>query len=82
VYDPSVFDALKKTLLLFLSRKEDIFAIVACTLRNKDTLIGLFEVLGTKVKVEQEKLPTNNYFVYNNEFPVIIYKMSYNKMAL
>jgi hypothetical protein len=82
VYDPSVFNALKNTLLLFLSQKDDIFAIVACTLRNKDTLVGLFEVLGTNVKIEEEKLPTNNYFVYNNEFPVIIYKMSYNKITM
>jgi protein-lysine N-methyltransferase EEF2KMT len=81
VYDPSVFSALKKTLLHFLALKEEMFAIMACTLRNKDTLVELFEVLGANVKIEEEKIPTDKYFVYNNEFPVIIYKLSYNKMA-
>lgn len=82
MYDPSVFNALKKTLLYFLTQKDDMFAVMACTLRNKDTLVDFFEVLGTNVKIEEEKLPSEKYFVYSNEFPVIIYKLRYNKVAL
>jgi len=75
-----VFEALSKTLLHLLSKQDKAKAIMACTLRNKETLAGLFQTLGENVQVEQEKCPSKQYFVYANEFPVLIYKLSLLKV--
>lgn len=47
VYDSAIFEPLSKALVYFLSRNLESYAVLACTERNKDTLGGFLQVLGT-----------------------------------
>jgi hypothetical protein len=75
VYDPCVFGGLRKTLLHFMSRDKTVEAIFACTLRNKETLEKFLETLGDEFTKSEEVVPQKQYFVYENEFPVKIYRL-------
>ncbi|XP_065347850.1 protein-lysine N-methyltransferase EEF2KMT isoform X1 [Cloeon dipterum] len=76
VYDPSAFKDLSNTLLNLLARTKGVEVILACTLRNEDTLNGLFATLGDQVSVNEEQPPGKDFFVYEHQFPVLFYRLT------
>nr|CAD7423060.1 unnamed protein product [Timema monikensis] len=78
VYDASIFDPLCNAFCHFIFQgKHGCTVVLACTVRNKDTLEQFLSLLDSRgLQVKEEEFETTKMFLYEADTPISIYSIT------
>ncbi|PSN43170.1 Protein-lysine N-methyltransferase EEF2KMT [Blattella germanica] len=77
VFDASAFEALVMAFCYFLKRKHSCSVLLACTVRNEDTLDSFMKLLSSAgLKIHEEQLLPSKYILYSTIVPIRLYKIT------